>query len=440
PPTHSSPAMGPRSAASGAGQALLVASLLASTAAGHPVTDPVNAVVPTVVPPSPLAAALASVIRYDRASPHTPEVHPATIDGPPGSNITASSNPPSSPPVVTQSSPSNPFTISFTCGAGVASARCQAVNAAFVSAGARIAKSLAITNPVSVSASFFSFGPAGSNTLGRASPAAYFSAIDVNPSSSSNSGLYSFYPQALVRQLPLDASLTYNTFDILAEFNSDFDFYASGSSSSPIGQNQTDIEFVIAHELTHGLGLDTSWIDYGALFSDPSLSIRNAPSFLAPSYFAQGASAATLTVTSWQPLTAFDDRIRVAQTKTPLSSLAKLIFSSFPSNPADPSTSSSKTFPMPLPSFLSSLASTASSTLISACTSAYQAATGNSTLEYAPLRSTGKSLTLATFPVIQPGSSIAHGDYALYSGTPDFLMIPNAGRWNGVALADVIKN
>ena len=34
-----------------------------------------------------------------------------------------------------------------------------------------------------------------------------------------------FYPQALVKQLDHDAELVYNTYDIIAEFNSDFPFW-----------------------------------------------------------------------------------------------------------------------------------------------------------------------------------------------------------------------
>jgi hypothetical protein len=65
-------------------------------------------------------------------------------------------------------------------------------------------------------------------TLGRASPASFFSARPVNehgeddPKHSSN---WLLYPQALIKQLKKDIKLSYHPIDIIAEFNSDYNFF-----------------------------------------------------------------------------------------------------------------------------------------------------------------------------------------------------------------------
>jgi hypothetical protein len=112
-------------------------------------------------------------------------------------------------------------------------------NRAFVAAGARVAKSLVIDVPITVKALFYSFcngidgtsscedDPDARLALGRAAPAAYFAA---KPASASSNSQFMFYPQALAKQLKPDAALTYAEQDIIAEFNSDFEYYFSSVS------------------------------------------------------------------------------------------------------------------------------------------------------------------------------------------------------------------
>jgi hypothetical protein len=80
----------------------------------------------------------------------------------------------------------NPFSIDFTCEAGVDATKCRQAQAGFISAGNRIAQILAFPQTVKVKATFKSFcngnrtGCALADTLGQASPAAYFSARPVS--------------------------------------------------------------------------------------------------------------------------------------------------------------------------------------------------------------------------------------------------------------------
>jgi hypothetical protein len=240
----------------------------------------------------------------------------------------------------------NPFSIDFTCEAGVDARKCRQAQAGFVSAGIRIAQIIAFPQTVKVKATFKSFcngnleGCALADTLGQASPAAYFSARP-----ESEKGSWYFYPvlyprfpnssqqQALVKQVIHDIELVYNDYDILAEFNADFNFWFANESSAAITPDQTDFEFVyvfsrtypshrVSHEFTHGLGFDTAWSQWGSLF--PSAATEK--SYLAPLPFISGQTVSTASVPNWQPLTIFD-RFTQDASSTPIIDRAKEIFS-----------------------------------------------------------------------------------------------------------------
>lgn len=78
----------------------------------------------------------------------------------------------------------NPFVIDFTCAAGVELRLCESAQAGFISAANRISQVIAFPQTVRVKATFRSFCNGTANrenceladTLGQASPAAYFSA------------------------------------------------------------------------------------------------------------------------------------------------------------------------------------------------------------------------------------------------------------------------
>jgi hypothetical protein len=217
----------------------------------------------------------------------------------------------------------NPFSIDFTCEAGVDATKCRQAQAGFISAGNRIAQILAFPQTVKVKAIFKSFcngnreGCTLADTLGQASPAAYFSA---RPESENES--WYFYPQALVKQVMHDIQLVYNDYDILAEFNSDFNFWFANETTQAITPDQTDFEFVVSHEFTHGLGFDTAWSQWGSLFP----SAASARSYLAPLPFISGSTVSTASVPNWQPLTIFD-RFTTDSNSRPIIDRAKEIFS-----------------------------------------------------------------------------------------------------------------
>ncbi|KAJ3218631.1 hypothetical protein HDU67_004684 [Dinochytrium kinnereticum] len=375
------------------------------------------------------------VVRYDRLSPFDPNVVVAR-----GAETwtTAMLMGASAPkPVITEASASNPFTFLFSCTAN--SSLCDLANKAFVSAGARIGKSLKISQPVVVVANFYSFcsgfdgmsscsNSTGSRQpLGRASPSAYFSARP----KASPSKMYSFYPQALVKQLPVDASVTFSSADILAEFNSDYPFHYA-SAGKPIGPSDIDLEFVIVHELTHGMGYDTAWTDYSILGKgDPSLALPpSTRQFLAPAFFTQGVSTSSANVVNWQPLTAFDSFVIDSATRAYLSASAETIFKSYPSG--------SKSFPVLLKDFVQGVATNKAA--VDAGANVYSAVTrGNSSLIFATANS-ANALQLNTPTSYQPGSSISHADFSTYFLTPDFLMIPAVGGWAGETLDGIIRN
>jgi len=93
---------------------------------------------------------------------------------------------------------------------------------------------------------FASFTPLASNVLGSAGPTSAVTFSDVPD------GLFTetFYPQALANSLVgVDTS---PNVDIVARFNSNFDWYFGTDGNTPA--NKVDFASVVLHELCHGLG------------------------------------------------------------------------------------------------------------------------------------------------------------------------------------------
>ncbi|KXN70829.1 hypothetical protein CONCODRAFT_6533 [Conidiobolus coronatus NRRL 28638] len=98
--------------------------------------------------------------------------------------------------------------------------------------------------------------------LGAATPGGFVSLVDKD-------GVNRLFPKALAKQLDLDGPLYLDSgdFDILAEFNSDADWWFDGDAK--MTSSQYDFFSTIAHELIHGLGFASSLNTY--LDSDPSI-------------------------------------------------------------------------------------------------------------------------------------------------------------------------
>ncbi|CAG8549653.1 1088_t:CDS:2 [Diversispora eburnea] len=137
---------------------------------------------------------------------------------------------------------------------------CNKVQAAFDEAGRIITETILFNTQVTVNASFVDFCTEyqscttnGTIVLGGASPAKTIQLTD-------DDGIDRLFPQSLVKQMNLSYPLDYSTFDILALFNSNGNYWFDGDGS--INQSQSDFLFVILHELIHGLGFTTGYDDY----------------------------------------------------------------------------------------------------------------------------------------------------------------------------------
>jgi hypothetical protein len=194
-----------------------------------------------------------------------------------------------------------PFKFMFECGQSVSSSQCQNAEKVFESAGNRIAEILKIKQTIIVNVKYHSFCETGNesncrnsnNTLGRASSAAYF------PVRLPLGAEVYLYPQSLVKQLQAKERLNMASVDIFAEFNSDFPFYFA-NSNRPIQPDEIDFEFVVGHELTHGLGFESGWVHYGYYYKS------KRQDYLAPLPYAFGSTSSAAKVSSFSPLTVFD--------------------------------------------------------------------------------------------------------------------------------------
>ncbi|KAI8842484.1 hypothetical protein BC829DRAFT_492273 [Chytridium lagenaria] len=389
----------------------------------------------------------AQIVRYDRPNPFSrnnlaPQRFASSLSPPPPYQRLLQ--------IATIPTPAAiPFNITFTCQ-DVSNATCAMARSSFESAAKRISEALFIVNTIHISAFFHSFcaeQPAGNcsrkNTLGQASAAAYFSARPANVSTMP----WFFYPQALVKQLKQDFSLKYNPFDIVAEFNSDFNFWYSGSGT-PIQPSQTDFEFVVAHEISHGLGIESSLIQWSTAFSKmdgiSSSSLRINTDFLAPPFNARGTTLSTAKVVSWQPFSIFDAQLVDAASGRAVRDIARDVFAFNPAN-------------MSFVEFVNGFQN--SGAPYRAAQAIYSLATSNGDAIRFPLTSTtspsnpstpvsssllstldASILTLQTTATFSPGTSIVHVAYGRYWTSTDFLMIPAVQDWAGWTLDAIMAN
>ncbi|KAL2915841.1 hypothetical protein HK105_204542 [Polyrhizophydium stewartii] len=314
-----------------------------------------------------------------------------------------------------------PFQFTFSC-ADASVAVCESARLGFERAGALIANSLQIATTINVQATFRSFCNAAGkarncdlgNTLGQAAAAAYFSAkLD-------NASEWAFYPQALIKQMQPDHSLQFNQYDIVAEFNADFPFFFRNSNRTILA-NETDFEFVVCHELTHGLGFDTAWASYYTVYS----GMTRDSSYLAPLVYLRGSNLNSAVVTSFEPINIWDMYVQRSADSQALSALARTI-TSFGGVGTE------------LPKFLSGFE--ASGAPYRAGRDVFSAVTaGSRAIAFKP--KSGDLVYLQTKGgLYQPGSSIAHVDYDTYWTSPDFLMIPAVQNLTGSSLDDIIKS
>ncbi|KAI8902543.1 hypothetical protein BC833DRAFT_561589 [Globomyces pollinis-pini] len=309
------------------------------------------------------------------------------------------------------------FIFKFQCDQSIPAKNCELAKQGFQNAGARIAKVLNIKETIVVNAVYHSLCKANNymncanlnRTLGQASASSYFPARVVGKSD------YLYYPQALVKQLQKKETLTYAPSDIFAEFNSDFPFYFK-DSGLPINRNDTDFEFVVTHEMTHGLAFDSELVHFANFYQ--SLNLATSSKYLAPLPFSQGSGQASAIVTSTSPISAYDSFIRqgsnnfldlgrrMTQFNGKKMTVAEYV-KAF-ENSGDPMT---------------------------AATAAYKMAV-SSQLKF--ITSSNLEIPLNSPDSFAPGTSVVHVDPSL-ANTKDFLMIPAVEGLVGQKLDDIIQ-
>ena len=306
-----------------------------------------------------------------------------------------------------------PFSLDFTCSANNQEL-CDKAHRGFESAANRIAQVLVIRTQIVIKAVFRPFcstmdANTCSNRLGQASPGAVFTA---RPNNDQDSAWYS-YPQSLVKQIT-PFGMQYSTYDVLAEFNSDYPFWFQGDQL-PMTSNMIDFEFVISHEITHGLGFESSWTDWSQKF----------PGYASSPYLTQKLDTTrqgeNIQTSGWKPVNIFDKFHFTTERSEQLLTIAIPILSyAGPSN---------------LHEFIQNFETTSA---INQANQLYQIVTTPKSVAF---RSSNMEFDtiLSTTNKFVPGTSMGHLDYDSYRDTPDFLMVPQVGKLAGSTLDDIIS-
>ena len=294
-----------------------------------------------------------------------------------------------------------PFDLVFSCQ--VAS-NCQAAEASFRSALARIAEALVIKRTIRINAQFRQFcldndvTCPSKNVLGSARPSKSYgrSTIQKSPRYS-----WTYYPQALYKQL-LSQSITLDEpYDILSEFNAGFPFYFEQEEITP---GQIDFQQTVIHEMLHGLGFNSMFVNYDSGY-DPSITTRLFSPGLACSRRVD-QSYMDATCTEWSGASIFDRFVHERSTGLTLFNVGVNMMSISPFG---------RTFQTVIDNLQGDQARSKS----------MQDALRMSTSNDLYFTSPNVSVKLyAPSPFIR-GSSISHLD-ANYTNSPNFLMIHDA--------------
>jgi len=173
---------------------------------------------------------------------------------------------------------------------------CEKAKTSFERATQKIAVALKIKTQIVVQASLYSFCKvkgdsycSNNSSIGSAAASAYHIL--------NNNGTKYLYPQPLVKQM--DEIGIYLDTDITSDFNSDYSFYFSGDDI--IEDGQIDFEYVVIHELIHGLGFATAFQKYFSLVA----KVIDDQDFLSP-----GLSLINNTyVSNWRSIQIFDKSV-----------------------------------------------------------------------------------------------------------------------------------
>lgn len=279
---------------------------------------------------------------------------------------------------------------------------CNLVSSTFNTAGIYLSNIIQFNVPVTVQASFYSFCKVSGDcstsqvTLGQAAAARSVALKD-------DDGQERLYPQSLVKQIKLSPMPKTSTYDIVAEFNSDANFWFPGSGGSP-SRSQVDFLLVVSHELLHGLGFASSYNDYFT---------NDQPVALTPNPELGRASSGQLALTGFYE-NIFDRYVQLLDTGEYLSNYSRQ-FNSFSSN--------QKTYRSTadlVSAFQSSSQYNLGKKLLSMSTK--QGGMGFNLNKSTQTCSNGTLLLETSLSPFAVGSSISHVSYKAYSNTQEFLM------------------
>ena len=130
--------------------------------------------------------------------------------------------------------PQDAWEVNMICP-GIEESLCEKARVGLIDAGRLIAESLRVSRIIKMNATFKSFGASQGNILGRAT---YGSSFVVKK----QSGYYTM-GQALVKQHMTDIAVPMSDVDIVAEFNSDYNWYFKDSDMNITGKH--DFTYVV---------------------------------------------------------------------------------------------------------------------------------------------------------------------------------------------------
>ncbi|KAI9277473.1 hypothetical protein BY458DRAFT_505079 [Sporodiniella umbellata] len=156
---------------------------------------------------------------------------------------------------------------------------CDKINKAFISAATQLSQVIVLKNRITFQASYYSFciNHCSNSTYGWGVPSSQFTLLALTEADENF-----IYPQSLAKQLAQVSSSSNwaSDYDIAVDINHDIymnDYvddswngtgipakggYWFSNDSKLIEEHQIDIEYVILHQMIHGLGMTTSWASY----------------------------------------------------------------------------------------------------------------------------------------------------------------------------------
>ncbi|BFZ58231.1 hypothetical protein PYCC9005_005293 [Savitreella phatthalungensis] len=180
------------------------------------------------------------------------------------SPVTAILSEPALPAPQANVNQTNMFVFDMVCPASLSALQCAQANATMQLAGQQISNVLLLTKPITVNVTLQGFCTTagicsqGNDilSLAAAAPARTVALLD-------DDGTSRLYPQAVVKQFSdkLAYAPVFSQYDINLNVNSEASFYYGGVASG-IKSTQTDFQYVVLHELMHGLGFTSAYEDY----------------------------------------------------------------------------------------------------------------------------------------------------------------------------------